>query len=403
MSNKYKIDDNLLELSKNVRTQEDLAELSRKLLKMTVERALTAELDEHLGYEKHSPEGNNTGNSRNGLTHKTLKGELGEISINTPRDRNGTFEPVIVKKSQTRLEKLDKQILHLYAKGMTTRDISDTLKEMYDTDISHSLISKITDAVHDEVITWQSRPLDEIYPILYLDCIVVKIHQDNRVIKKSIYLALAINASGHKELLGMWISENEGSKFWMSVLTELQTRGVKDIFIICVDGLTGFPDAINTVFPKSNIQLCSVHMVRNSLKYVGHKEMKAVATDLKSIYRAVSLADAEKALDDFSTKWDNKYPAISRSWYKNWDNLITIFDYPDEIRKIIFTTNAIESLNSVIRKAIRNRKIFPSDKSAFKIVYLAIEQASKKWSMPIWNWKAAMNRFAIEFQDRFSI
>lgn len=404
MSTKFKIDDELLsELSSKVKTEADLNELSRQLLKLTIEKALNTELDEHLGYEKHSIDGNNTGNSRNGSSPKSLKGEIGTVSINSPRDRNSTFEPAIVQKGQSRLGRLDKQILHLYAKGMTTRDISDTLKDMYDTDVSHSLISKVTDAVYEEVLSWQSRALDSVYPILYLDCIVVKVHQDNRVINKSIYLALAIDSSGHKELLGMWISENEGSKFWLSVLTEIQTRGVKDILIACVDGLTGFPEAINTVFPKTKIQLCTVHQIRNSLKYVSHKDKKEAAHDLKSIYTAVSLAEAENALDKFSDKWDAKYPAISKSWYSNWDNLITIFDYPQEIRKIIYTTNAIESLNSVIRKAIRNRKIFPSDKSAFKIVYLAIEQASKKWSMPIRDWNAAMNRFAIEFQDRFPV
>jgi putative transposase len=404
MSAKFKIDDKLLsELTSKIKTEADLNELSRQLLKLTIEKALNTELDEHLGYDKHDIDGNNTGNSRNGSSPKSLKGEIGTIPINSPRDRNSTFEPTIVTKGQSRLGRLDKQILHLYAKGMTTRDISDTLKDMYDTDVSHSLISKVTDAVHEEVVSWQSRGLDSIYPILYLDCIVVKVHQDNRVINKSIYLALAINTDGHKELLGMWISENEGSKFWLSVLTELQTRGVKDIFIACVDGLTGFPEAINTVYPKTNVQLCTVHQVRNSLKYVSHKDKKEAAKDLKSIYTAVSLSEAEHALGKFADKWDDKYPAISKSWYSKWENLITIFDYPQEIRKIIYTTNAIESLNSVIRKAIRNRKIFPNDKSAFKIVYLAIEQASKKWSMPIWDWNAAMNRFAIEFQDRFPV
>ncbi len=404
MSAKFKIDDKLLsELTSKVKTEADLNELSRQLLKLTIEKALNTELDEHLGYDKHAIDGNNTGNSRNGSSPKSLKGEIGTIPINSPRDRNSSFEPTIVTKGQSRLGRLDKQILHLYAKGMTTRDISDTLKDMYDTDVSHTLISKVTDAVHEEVVSWQSRGLASIYPILYLDCIVVKVHQDNRVINKSIYLALAINTDGHKELLGMWISENEGSKFWLSVLTELQTRGVKDIFIVCVDGLTGFPEAINTVYPKTNIQLCTVHQVRNSLKYVSYKDKKEAAKDLKAIYTAVSLSDAENALGKFSDKWDSKYPAISKSWYSKWENLITIFDYPQEIRKIIYTTNAIESLNSVIRKAIRNRKIFPNDNSAFKIVYLAIEQASKKWSMPIRDWNAAMNRFAIEFQDRFPV
>ena len=402
MKHKIKLDEALIEeLSSKITSQDDLAELSRQLLKQTVERALNAELDNHLGYEKHATDGHHTGNSRNGSHPKTLKGDFGEMEISNPRDRNGSFEPNLVKKNQTRFGSFDKKILSLYARGMTTRDIASSFKEMYDADVSHTVISRVTDAVLDEVSIWQSRPLDEIYPILYLDCIVVKVHHDKRVINKSIYLALAVNTEGHKELLGMWISENEGAKFWMSVLTELKNRGVKDIFIACVDGLKGFPDAINAVYPETKIQLCIVHMVRNSLRYVSYKEMKEVANDLKDIYRAISLTEAESTLEAFSDKWDKKYPVISRSWYNHWDNLITIFDYPDEIRKIIFTTNAIESLNSVIRKAIKNRKIFPNDNAAFKVVYLAIENAAKKWSMPLRDWKSAMNRFAIDFQGRF--
>lgn len=283
---------------------------------------------------------------------------------------------------------------------MTTRDIAETFKEMYGADVSHTLISKVTESVMDEVIAWQARPLDEIYPILYLDCIVIKCHQDKRVINKAVYVALGVTCEGRKELMGLWISENEGSKFWLSVLTELNNRGVKDIFIACVDGLTGFPEAINTVFPKTKIQLCIVHLVRNSLRYVPHKDMKAVAGDLKSIYRAVTLDQAEEALLLFGEKWYSKYPAISRSWNKHWQNITTLFAYPEEIRKIIYTTNAIESLNSVIRKAINNRKIFPSDQSALKVVYLAIQNASRKWTMSLHDWRAAMNRFAIEFEER---
>ena len=359
-------------------------------------------MDEHLGYEKHALEGKNTGNSRNGHSQKTLKGDFGEMEITTPRDRNSTFEPQLIRKGQTRITDFDEQILALYARGMTTRDIADAFKEMYGADVSHSLISKVTDAVIEDIQAWQFRPLDNIYPILYLDCIVVKCHQDKRVINKSIYLALAINCDGQKELLGLWIAENEGSKFWLSVLTELNNRGVKDIFIACVDGLTGFPEAINTVFPKTKVQLCIVHLVRNSLRYVPHKDMKAVATDFKSIYQSISIEEAETALLSFGEKWDAKYPSISRSWSKHWPNIITIFDYPQEIRKIIYTTNAIESLNSVIRKAINNRKIFPNDQSALKVVYLAIQKASQKWSMALHDWRAAMSRFAIEFEDRLS-
>ncbi len=385
------------------KTEKDLAALSKHLLKLTVERAMHAELDEHLGYEKHAVVEKHNENSRNGYSSKTQKGNFGEVVIETPRDRNSSFEPQIIRKGQTRITGLDEQILALYAKGMTTRDIAATFKEMYDAEVSHTLISKVTDAVIDEVVAWQARPLEEIYPIIYLDCIVVKCHQDKRVINKSIYLALAINLSGQKELLGLWIAENEGSKFWLSVLTELNQRGVKDIFIACVDGLTGFPEAINAVFPKTRVQLCIVHLVRNSLRYVPHKDMKAVAADLKAIYRAVTLEAAEAALLEFGEKQDKKYPAISRSWNNHWPNILTLFAFPEEIRKIIYTTNAIESLNSVIRKAINNRKIFPSDRSALKVVYLATLKASQKWTMSLRDWRAAMNYFAIEFDGRISV
>jgi putative transposase len=401
METKFNIDPNLVnELAKSIKTEKDLAALSKHLLKLTVERAMNVEMDEHLGYEKHAPEGKNSGNSRNGTSKKTLTGNFGEVQLITPRDRNSTFEPQLVRKGQTRVTDLDEQILALFARGMTTRDIADTFKEMYDADVSHTLISRVTDAVIDEVNAWQIRPLDEVYPVLYLDCIVVKCHQDKRVINKAIYLALAINCDGQKELLGLWISENEGAKFWLSVLTELNNRGVKDIFIACVDGLTGFPDAIKTVFPRTQVQLCIVHLVRNSLRYVPFKDMKAVAADLKSIYRSINIEEAESALLSFGEKWDAKYPAIARSWNNHWANIVTLFAYPQEIRKVIYTTNAIESLNSVIRKAIKNRKIFPNDQSALKVVYLAVRKASEKWTMSIHDWRAAMNRFSIEFEGR---
>lgn len=400
---KKKIDELAEIFAQEIKSPEDLSELSRMLVKATIEKALNAELDDHLGYSKNSSSGRNSGNNRNGHSQKTLKTDSGEIDLETPRDRNGSFEPAFVKKHQTRLPEVESKILALYAKGMTTRDIADTFHEFYDADVSPTLISKVTDAVMYEVLEWQNRPLDAVYPVIYLDCIVVKVHQDKRVINKSLYLALGINTEGHKELLGMWISENEGSKFWLSVLTELQNRGVQDIFIACVDGLSGFPEAINTGYPKAAVQLCIVHMVRNSLKYVSFKDRKAVAADLKQIYSSVTAEQAAGELEKLGEKWDSKYPAISRSWKSRWDNVIPLFDYPDEIRKIIYTTNAIESLNSVIRKVIKNRKIFPSDKSAFKVVYLAIKQASKKWTMPIRNWKPAMNRFIMKYGERIEI
>jgi len=387
-------------VGKQFKSEQDLAEFSRLLKKLAVEAALGAELDEHLGYAKHESKGRGIDNSRNGYSSKTLKGDHGEVEIDTPRDRNGTFEPQLVRKGQTRLTQFDDQILALYAKGMSTRDIVATFKEMYDADVSAALISKVTDAVLDRVLEWQSRPLDDIYPIVYLDCIVLKTRQDKRVINKSIYLALGIDLTGHKELLGLWLAETEGAKFWLSVLTELKNRGLKDIFIAAVDGLTGFPEAINTVYPQTKIQLCIVHMVRNSLKFVSWRDRKAVAADLKKIYRSLTVEEAEQELAACAEMWDEKYPTISQSWRRHWPNLITLFDYPDDIRKVIYTTNAVESLNSVIRKAINNRKVFPHDQAAMKVVYLAIHAAAKKWSMPIRNWKAALNRFMIEFPER---
>jgi len=386
--------------AKNIKTEADLNEFRQMLTKITVETALNAELDDHLGYSKHKA--SDTTNSRNGSTRKTLQTDDGQFQVDTPRDRDGSFEPQLVKKHQRRFTSMDDKILFLYAQGMTTREIVETFKEMYDAEISPTLISNVTNAVIEQVVEWQSRPLDAIYPIVYLDCIVLKIRQDKQVINKAIYLALGVNLEGHKELLGLWISENEGAKFWLNVLTEMQNRGVKDILIACVDGLKGFPDAINTAFPKTQIQLCIVHMVRNSMKYVSWKDYKAIAADLKRIYKSVTEEEALFALEQFAERWDDKYPQISKSWRTHWDNLNTLFNYPEDIRRAIYTTNAIESLNSVIRKAVKKRKLFPSDDSAKKVVYLAIQQASKKWTMPIRNWKAALNRFIIEFEDRLT-
>ena len=396
--NKKQLEAFAREAAKTLKTEKDLSDFSQMLTKITIEAALNAELDDHLGYEKHVQSDNP--NSRNGYSTKTLKTEDDQFEIDTPRDRDGSFEPQLVKKQQTRFTSMDDKIFSLYAKGMTTREIAATFKEMYGADVSASLISKVTDNVLEKVTEWQSRPLDEVYPIVYLDCIVVKIRQDKQVINKAIYLALGVNLEGHKELLGLWISENEGAKFWLNVLTELQNRGVKDILIACVDGLKGFPEAINAAFPETEIQLCIVHIVRNSLKYVPWKDYKAVTADLKQIYQSATEEEALQALEAFSKRRDDKYPQISRSWHNHWENLNTLFSYPEDIRKAIYTTNAIESLNSVIRKAIKKRKLFPTDDSAKKVVYLAIMDASKKWTMPIRNWKAAMNRFMIRFEGR---
>ncbi len=388
------------ELAKGLKTEDDLNQLSMMLKKLTVETALNAELTDHLGHEKNaSKSGSNT---RNGYSSKTILTDDGEFELTTPRDREGTFEPQLIKKNQTRITRMDSQILSLYAKGMTTRDIVATFKEMYDADVSPTLISKVTDAVKEQVTEWQNRPLDAVYPIVYMDCIVVKVRQDGSVINKAVFLALGVNTEGQKELLGMWLAENEGARFWLSVLTELKNRGLQDILIACVDGLKGFPDAINSVYPQTHIQLCIIHMVRNSLKYVVWKDYKAVTAGLKTICQAATEDAALLALDKFAGTWDEKYPQISKSWRAHWENLNTFFGYPPDIRKAIYTTNAIESMNSVIRQAIKKRKVFPTDDSVRKVIYLAIMDASKKWSMPIRNWRLAMTRFIIEFGDRLS-
>ncbi|CAH7078649.1 transposase [Vibrio chagasii] len=388
------------EAAKSIKTETDLDDFRKMLTKVTVETALNVELDEHLGCEKHFSKPSS--NSRNGYSSKSLLTDDGEVPIDVPRDRESSFEPKLVRKHQTRFQSMDDKILSLYAKGMTTREIVATFKEMYDADVSPTLISKVTDSILEQVVEWQSRPLDEVYPIVYLDCIVVKIRQDKQVINKAVYLALGVNMEGQKELLGMWLSETEGAKFWLAVLTELQNRGVKDILIACVDGLKGFPDAINAAFPNTQIQLCIVHMVRNSVKYVPWKDYKAVTADLKKIYQSKTEDEALLALEQLSDKWDDKYPQISRSWTAHWNNLNTLFNYPEDIRRAIYTTNAIESLNSVIRKAIKKRKLFPTDESARKVIFLAIQDASKRWTMPIRNWRQALNRFMIIFEDRLT-
>ena len=397
-------DDELKALGKKlgagVKTEEELVNLTKTLRKAMIEAALGSEMTEHLGYEKHSADGNGSGNSRNGNSKKILKGDHGEVEIDIPRDRTGTFEPQIIKKGQTRLSVLDDQILALYAKGMSTRDIAATLKELYDADVSTALISKVTDRVLEQVQLWQARELDPLYPIVYLDCIVLKIRENQRVIKRSMYVALGVNLEGHKELLGLWLADTEGAKFWLSVLTELRNRGVEDILIACVDGLKGFPEAIASEYPQTQVQLCIVHMVRNSLRFVPWKDYKAVTADLKTIYQAKTEDQALQQLEILEKTWGEKYPQIIKSWQDNWDNVATLFQYPPDIRKAIYTTNAIESLNSVIRKATKQRKVFPTNQSAMKVVYLAISAASKKWTMPIRHWKLALNRFTIEFGER---
>ncbi|HEX5363552.1 MAG TPA: IS256 family transposase [Gallionella sp.] len=374
--------------------------LLKQLTKALVERALEAEMEAHLGHAKNEPVANPTGNTRNGKSRKTLKGEFGELPVEIPRDRHGSFEPQLISKHQTRWDGFDDKIISLYARGMTVREIQSHLEEMYGTEVSPTLISSVTDAVADEVKAWQSRPLDALYPIVYLDCIHVKVRDTGIVRAKAVYLALGINMSGEKELLGIWIAQTEGAKFWLQVVTELKNRGVQDIFIACVDGLKGFPEAIETVFPKTDVQLCIVHLVRYSLNYVSWKLRPEVAADLKAIYSAATVEDAELRLAEFEEKWGAAYPPIVQSWRRNWTRIIPFFDYPPEIRRVIYTTNAIESVNMSLRKITKNRGSFPNDEALLKLFYLALNNISKRWTMPIRDWKSALNRFTIQFEDR---
>jgi putative transposase len=377
--------------------------LLKQLTKRLVERALEAELTAHLGYAPHARQAGARGNYRNGTGTKTVHLETGPCDIEVPRDRNADFEPQLVKKRQRRLEGFDEKVLALYSRGLSTRDIQGHLEELYGTEVSPTLISTVTDAVLDEVRTWQARPLASVYPILYFDALFVKSRQDGPVQTKAVYLALGINLEGEKDLLGLWLSENEGAKFWLSVFTELKNRGMQDCFIACVDGLKGLPEAIEAVFPKTQVQLCIVHKVRNSLKYVPWQERKAVAADLRAIYGAATLPEAEQALERFADRWDTKYPAISPSWLADWDRLTVLFDYPPEIRRVIYTTNAIESLNYTLRKRLKTRGAFPNDEAIVKVVYLALQQIAKRWTRPIRDWKAALNQFVILFGERVPV
>ena len=375
--------------------------LLKHLTKLLVERALEAEMADHLGHGKNKPVANPTGNTRNGKSQKTLKGDFGELPIEIPRDRHGTFEPQLIPKHQTRWTGFDDKILSLYARGMTVREIQSHLEEMYGTEVSPTLISSVTDAVIEEVKAWQGRPLDALYPIVYLDCIHVKV-RDGSVRVKAVYLAVGVNMRGEKEVLGLWIAQTEGAKFWLQVVTELKNRGVQDIFIACVDGLKGFPEAIEAVYPHAAVQLCIVHMVRNSLNFVAWKMRAEVAADLKRIYTASTADEAELRLGEFEDKWDDAYLPISQSWRRNWARIIPFFDYPPEIRKVIYTTNAIESVNMSLRKITKNRGSFPSDEALLKLFYLALRNISKKWTLPIRDWKAALTRFTIQFEDRIN-
>jgi putative transposase len=406
------------EMATQATTLDDLNDLMRTLMKTALERMLNTEMDVHLGRRAGTAAadavvpvpGATTSaeeapaapkNRRNGHSPKTVSGDLGDIPLRTPRDRNGTFEPQLIGKHQRRLAGFDEKILALYAKGMTTRDIQDIVKDLYGVDVSPMLVSEITADLDAEVTAWRTRRLDAVWPIVYLDGIVVHVRGENgRVSQHTMYVALGVNVQGKKELLGLWLSETEGAKFWLACLTDLKNRGVNDLFVVCVDGLSGFPEAIRTAFPQTKVQLCIVHLVRAALKYVTDKDSREVVADLKTIYQSATVLEAEGALDAFDRKWGEQYPTIVKQWRAKWNDIITLFEFPAPIRKAIYTTNAIESVNSVIRKFTRNRKQYPNAESALKLIYLAIHEASKKWTMPIVGWKAALNHFAILFEGR---
>lgn len=400
------------EIASQAQTLDDVNGLLRVLMKSALERMLDTEMNVHLGRvtsaasatesdANAAKESSGPSNRRNGHSRKTVSGDLGELALETPRDRLATFEPQLIPKHQRRLAGFDEKILALYAKGMTTRDIQDVVKDLYSVEISPTLISQITADLDAEVTAWRQRRLDAVWPIVYLDGIVVHVRgESGRVSQHTMYVAIGVNLQGKKELLGLWLSETEGAKFWLSCLTDLKNRGVNDLFIVCVDGLTGFADAIRAAYPQAKVQLCIVHLVRAALKYVSTEDSKPVAAGLKSIYQAATVGEAEQALDKFAEVWGVKYPTIVKQWRLKWTDIITLFDFPAAIRKVIYTTNVIESINSVIRKFTRNRKQYPNADSAIKLIYMAIHEASKRWTLPIKNWKGALNHFAILFEDR---
>jgi putative transposase len=387
--------DRLLE---NGRKPEDIQNLLKQLSKAVLERAMQAEMKEHLGYDKHDPAGHGSGNSRNGVSRKTVKGEFGEVQIETPRDRNGEFAPQILPKRQTRWSGFDDKILSMYSRGMTTREIQGHLEEMYQVEVSPSLISEVTDAVMEEVRAWQSRPLEAFYGVVFLDALYVKMRHEGRVENRAVYVALGINLEGRKEVLGLWTSASEGAKFWLNVLTELRTRGARDVYLFCVDGLKGFPQAIESIYPKAQVQLCIVHMVRASLNYVTWQDRKKAVADLKLIYRAPTADEAERQLGEFESRWP-KYPAIGRLWRQHWERVIPFFAFPDEVRKVVYTTNAVESLHMSLRKIIKTRGSFPSEDAALKLLYLALSRTAKKWET-VQQWKQMLNYLDIHCGER---
>lgn len=401
MQNKENMKDKTIkELARSCRTVDDVYEMLKNLFKDTIQEIFEAEMDEHLGYPKHSPLGDNTGNSRNGYSTKTIKTRFGDTELRIPRDREGDFKPRIIKKYEKTSNQIEDQIIAMYAKGMSTRDIEEHMKEIYGIEVSPSMVSKITDKILPMITEWQSRPLEKIYPIVFLDAIRFKVRKESRVVNKSAYSVLGINLNGQKEILGIWIGENESASFWLGVCNDLKNRGVEDILIACKDGLSGFSEAINTVFPKTEIQLCVIHQIRNSLKYVSYKEQKELMTDLKKVYQALTIEEAEMAFEEFKEKWGKQHPIIIRSWENNWLELTTYFKYPYEIRRIIYTTNPVEGYHRQLRKVTKTKTAYPTDESLLKILYLATIEITKKWDAPLKDWKKCISQFAIYFSDR---
>jgi putative transposase len=401
MEDKTKLESALDELLTGQTTEEIVGPkgLLKQLTKALIERAMNAELNHHLGYQKHAPEGRGTGNSRNGRSRKKVQGDFGSVEIEVPRDRNGTYDPKIIPKHERRFTGFDQKILSMYARGMTTRDIQSHLEEIYGVEVSPSLISEVTDGVMEEVRAWQSRPLEPIYPIVYLDALMVKMRHEGRVENRAVFVGIGVTLEGSKEVLGLWTSATEGAKFWLQILTEIRNRGVQDILIACVDGLKGFPEAIQSVYPQTQVQLCIVHMVRNSLNYVSWKERKAVAADLKQIYRAATVEEAEQRLCEFEQRWDEKYSSIGKMWRRNWAGIVPFFAYPGEIRRAVYTTNIVESLNMSLRKVIKTRGSFPGEEAALKLLYLALRNVSKKWQAHR-DWRVSLNHFVLLWGER---
>jgi putative transposase len=401
MEEKTKLESALDELLAGKTTEEIVGPngLLKQLTKALVERAMNAEMSHHLGYEKHGAAGRASGNSRNGKSRKKIQGEFGSVEIEVPRDRKGTFDPQIIPKHERRFAGFDQKILSMYARGMTTRDIQSHLEEMYGVEVSPALISEVTDAVVEEVKAWQSRPLEAIYPIVYLDALMVKMRHEGRVENRAVFVGIGVTLEGNKEVLGLWTSATEGAKFWLHILTEIRSRGVNDILIACVDGLKGFPEAIQSVYPKAQVQLCIVHMVRNSLNYVSWQERKAVAASLKQVYHAATAGEAEQQLAEFEAQWDGKYPSIGKMWRRNWTGIVPFFAFPAEIRRAVYTTNIVESLNMTLRKVIKTRGSFPGEEAALKLLYLALKNVARRWNATR-DWRVALNHFTLLWGDR---